>query len=320
VLTPRASLATGGFRQVLRITQTPTRSPATGPACACARIPLGTWSSTSSTDRHLRARHPAVGGGPRRGAILLNARASASWSARPTIKDSAPRDMVSRAIYRRSRGRGEGGKDFVHLDVRHLPKEVIETKLPDITEFARLPRVDPRPSSCRSSDRPLRHGWHPTDVESQVVVDGGQLAAARAVRGGGMRCVSVHGANRLGTTRCSTYRVRAGAAASRWRSTRRAELAPLPDDRQRGPGPAAGLLERSGVAPATSGSPRCGRGSGRDDADCGCRADDESLGGCSAPSRSCGSATSGRASGQGQHLQHRAAGGREMGFLLDLAR
>src|SRR4029077_20898844 len=57
----------------------------------------------------------------------------------PTVKDLAPRDMVSRAIYQEIKeGRGVDGKDFVHLDVRHLPREVIETKIPDVTEFARI--------------------------------------------------------------------------------------------------------------------------------------------------------------------------------------
>jgi succinate dehydrogenase / fumarate reductase flavoprotein subunit len=58
----------------------------------------------------------------------------------PTIKDLAPRDMVSRAMYLEVReGRGVGPKkDHVLLDLTHLPPEVIEKKLPDITEFSRI--------------------------------------------------------------------------------------------------------------------------------------------------------------------------------------
>src|SRR5437773_4839061 len=57
----------------------------------------------------------------------------------PTIKDLAPRDMVSRAIYQEIKeGRGIEGKDYVYLDVRHLDPEVIEKKIPDVTEFARI--------------------------------------------------------------------------------------------------------------------------------------------------------------------------------------
>jgi selenide,water dikinase len=57
----------------------------------------------------------------------------------PTIKDLAPRDMVARAMVQEVReGRGAGPhKDYVYLDLTHLPKEQIEAKLPDITEFSR---------------------------------------------------------------------------------------------------------------------------------------------------------------------------------------
>jgi succinate dehydrogenase / fumarate reductase flavoprotein subunit len=57
----------------------------------------------------------------------------------PTIKDLAPRDMVARAMVQEVReGRGAGPhKDYVYLDLTHLPAEQIEEKLPDITEFSR---------------------------------------------------------------------------------------------------------------------------------------------------------------------------------------
>ena len=57
----------------------------------------------------------------------------------PTLMELAPRDMVSRAIYLEIRdGRGIDGKDYVHLDLTHLGKAVIDAKLPDITDFARV--------------------------------------------------------------------------------------------------------------------------------------------------------------------------------------
>src|SRR5664280_1863852 len=57
----------------------------------------------------------------------------------PTIKDLAPRDIVARSMVLEVReGRGAGpNKDYVLLDVTHLGAEVLETKLPDITEFSR---------------------------------------------------------------------------------------------------------------------------------------------------------------------------------------
>ncbi len=83
----------------------------------------------------------------------------------PKLMELAPRDMVSRAIYLEVRdGRGAGPKgDYVYLDVRHLGREVIEEKLPDITDFARVylgvePLTEPVPIQ---PDRPLRDGRDP---------------------------------------------------------------------------------------------------------------------------------------------------------------
>src|SRR4029079_18548037 len=63
----------------------------------------------------------------------------------PTLMELAPRDTASRAIVQEVRaGRGVDGKDYVFLDVRHLGRKVIEEKLPDITDFARIyQRVEP---------------------------------------------------------------------------------------------------------------------------------------------------------------------------------
>jgi succinate dehydrogenase / fumarate reductase flavoprotein subunit len=120
----------------------------------------------------------------------------------PTIKDLAPRDMVSRAIYQEIKeGRGIGGKDFVHLDVSHLGPEVIETKIPDVTEFARVylgvePTVEPVPI------QPTAHygmGGIPTDTEARVVSGPEEIPVPGLYAAGECACVSVHGANRLGT-------------------------------------------------------------------------------------------------------------------------
>ncbi len=120
----------------------------------------------------------------------------------PTIKDLAPRDMVARAMANEVReGRGCGpDKDYVLLDLTHLPREQIDAKLPDITEFARTylgvePYTEPVPVF------PTAHyamGGVPTDIKGQVLRDDihpvpGLYAA------GEVACVSVHGANRLGT-------------------------------------------------------------------------------------------------------------------------
>ncbi|HEX9235797.1 MAG TPA: succinate dehydrogenase flavoprotein subunit, partial [Actinomycetota bacterium] len=120
----------------------------------------------------------------------------------PTIKDLAPRDMVSRAIYQEIReGRGIDGKDYVYLDVRHLSPEVIETKIPDVTEFARIylgvePTTEPVPI------QPTAHygmGGIPTDTDARVVVGDDETPVPGLYAAGECACVSVHGANRLGT-------------------------------------------------------------------------------------------------------------------------
>ncbi len=120
----------------------------------------------------------------------------------PTLLDLAPRDMVSRAIYTEIReGRGIGGKDYVYMDLTHLGKKVIDEKLPDITEFARVyqgiePITQPVPVT------PTAHyamGGIPTDIEARVVIDEHNNVLPGMYAAGECACVSVHGANRLGT-------------------------------------------------------------------------------------------------------------------------
>ena len=120
----------------------------------------------------------------------------------PRLMELAPRDMVSRAIYMEIReGRCIGGKDFVHLDVTHLGRAVIEEKLPDITDFVRVyqgiePITQPVPI------QPTAHyamGGIPTNVYTQVTRDERNTVVPGLYAAGECACVSVHGANRLGT-------------------------------------------------------------------------------------------------------------------------
>ncbi|MDP4974688.1 MAG: succinate dehydrogenase flavoprotein subunit [Candidatus Nanopelagicales bacterium] len=154
----------------------------------------------------------------------------------PTIKDLAPRDMVARAMVAEVReGRGAGpDKDYVYLDLTHLPKEQIEAKLPDITEFSRTYLgVDPVTELVPVF--PTAHyamGGIPTNVETEVLSDndtvvGGLYAA------GEVACVSVHGANRLGTNSLLDINVfgrRAGIAAADYATSH--DFVPLPEDPQ----------------------------------------------------------------------------------------
>ncbi len=120
----------------------------------------------------------------------------------PTLLDLAPRDMISRAIHTEIReGRGIEGKDYVHLDLTHLGRDVVEKKLPDITDFVRTylgldPLKEPIPV------QPTAHyamGGIPTDVDGRVIMDEQNTPLPGLYAAGECACVSVHGANRLGT-------------------------------------------------------------------------------------------------------------------------
>jgi succinate dehydrogenase / fumarate reductase flavoprotein subunit len=141
----------------------------------------------------------------------------------PTIKDLASRDVISRAIYLEiAEGRGVNGQDYVYLDVRPetvnkffdedgkknadgTPRRItaadIEKKLPDIADFCRTylgvdPVKDPMPI------QPTAHyamGGIPTDVDGRVILDAQNTVLPGAYAAGEVACVSVHGANRLGT-------------------------------------------------------------------------------------------------------------------------
>lgn len=140
----------------------------------------------------------------------------------PTIKDLAPRDIVARSMVQEVlQGRGCGpNKDYVVLDVTHLPVEVLETKLPDITEFSRTylgvdPVKEPVPVF------PTCHyvmGGIPTNVHGEALRDNEHVIPG-LYAAGEVACVSVHGSNRLGTNSLLDINVfgrRAGVAAAEY--------------------------------------------------------------------------------------------------------
>ena len=121
----------------------------------------------------------------------------------PSIKDLAPRDMVSRAIATEiSEGNGAGpNNDFVYLDLTHLGAETIKQKLPDITDFVRT-YVKIEPINEPIPVQPTAHyamGGIPTDVNARVLSDATGTILPGVYSAGESACVSVHGANRLGT-------------------------------------------------------------------------------------------------------------------------
>jgi len=197
--------ATGGFGKIFKVTSNAHTLTGDGPAiCHRRGIPL--------EDMEFFQFHPtgiykmgiliseAVRG---EGGILINSDGERFMERyAPTIKDLAPRDMISRAIYQEIKeGRGIDGKDYVYLDVRHLDPEIIEQKIPDVTEFARIylgvePLTEPVPI------QPTAHyamGGIPTDEDARVVVGPDETPVPGLYAAGECACVSVHGANRLGT-------------------------------------------------------------------------------------------------------------------------
>ncbi|UAJ80511.1 succinate dehydrogenase flavoprotein subunit [Leifsonia sp. ZF2019] len=167
------------------------------------------------------------------GAILRNASGERFMERyAPTIKDLAPRDIVARCMVQEvAEGRGAGPhKDYVLLDCTHLGAEVLETKLPDITEFARTylgvdPVVEPVPVM------PTAHyamGGIPTNNNAEVLRDNTTVVPG-LYAAGECACVSVHGSNRLGTNSLLDINVfgkRAGTNAVEYVKT--ATAVPLP--------------------------------------------------------------------------------------------
>ncbi len=173
----------------------------------------------------------------------------------PTVKDLASRDVVSRAMYLEMRdGRGIGGKRYIYLDARPetinkyaaldgrtnpdgspytITGEELLQRLPDIIDFCRTylgvdPVTQPMPV------QPTAHyamGGIPTDIHGRVLVDENNTVMPGFYAAGEVACVSVHGANRLGTNSLLDLVVfgkEAGIDAANYASN--ADFVPLPDD------------------------------------------------------------------------------------------
>ena len=201
--------ATGGFGRMFKVTSNAYANTGDGPAvCARRGIPL--------EDMEFFQFHPtgimglgiliteAVRG---EGGILRN-RDGARFMERysPTLLDLAPRDIVARSMLTEVRaGKGIRGDrkidDYLHLDATHLGKEVLLAKLPDITSFCNT-YLGIDPAETPIPVLPTAHyamGGIPTDVYGRVVRDGQDTVVPGLYAAGECACVSVHGANRLGT-------------------------------------------------------------------------------------------------------------------------
>jgi succinate dehydrogenase / fumarate reductase flavoprotein subunit len=228
--------ATGGYGRMFRVTSNAHALTGDGPAVVWRRgIPLEDMEMFQFHPTGLARLGVLLSEAARgEGGIVLNSEGDRFMERyAPTIKDLAPRDLVSRAIYqeiKEGRGAGPNG-DYVYLDISHLDPKVIEEKLPDITEFARIylkvePTKEPVPI------QPTAHyamGGIPTDTDGRVVVGPDEAVIPGLYAAGECACVSVHGANRLGTNSLLDIVVfgrRAGDDAARFVAD--SELAPMP--------------------------------------------------------------------------------------------
>jgi succinate dehydrogenase / fumarate reductase flavoprotein subunit len=177
----------------------------------------------------------------------------------PTVKDLASRDVVSRAIYTEIKeGRGIDGKNYVYLDIRpetvhkyadedgktnpdgspyRITGDTILQKIPDIVDFCRV-YLGVDPVTQMMPTQPTAHytmGGIPTNKFGEVVVDDKGTKIPGLFAAGECACVSVHGANRLGTNSLLDIVVfgkHAGLKAAEYAKS--ADWAKLPEDAEAG--------------------------------------------------------------------------------------
>ena len=201
--------ATGGFGRMYGVTSNAFASTGDGPAVLARRgVPLEDMEFFQFHPTGLRGLGILVTEAVRGEGGVMRNRAGERFMERysPKLLDLAPRDIVSRAIVTEIRqGRGFAGDgstgDYVVLDATALGKETLETKLPDITGFCRT-YLGIDPSETPIPVLPTAHyamGGVPTDDLGRVMAWTPGEAYQGLYAAGECACVSVHGANRLGT-------------------------------------------------------------------------------------------------------------------------
>jgi succinate dehydrogenase / fumarate reductase flavoprotein subunit len=199
-------LATGGWGQIYRTTTNAVTLTGDGVALAWRRgLPLEDMEFYQFHPTGIYGRGILLSEASRgEGAYLVNGSGERFMERyAPTLLELAPRDVVSRSIFREIQaGRGGGPHgDCVFLDFRHLPEEVRRTKLPEVSGLVRT-YLGLDPGRDLVPVRPTAHyavGGIPTDVWGRVLADGKAQVVEGLYAAGECACVSVHGANRLGT-------------------------------------------------------------------------------------------------------------------------
>ncbi len=230
--------ATGGFGRIFKTTSNALASTGDGPALvARAGIPLMDMEFFQFHPTGIYKMGILITEGVRgEGGILRNSKGERFMEKyAPTLLDLAPRDMVSRAIMTEiAESRGIRGDreidDYVYLDATHLGRDIVEERLPDIADFCRT-YLDIDPAEKSMPVQPTAHygmGGIPTDVDGQVTT--GAITYEGLYAAGEAACVSVHGANRLGTNSLVDLVVfgrRAGRHVAKFAAG--VDMPPLPD-------------------------------------------------------------------------------------------
>ena len=201
--------ATGGFGRMFRITSNAYANTGDGPALLSRnKVPLEDMEFFQFHPTGIRGMGILITEGVRGEGGILRNKTGQRFMERytPSLLDLAPRDIVARSIVTEIKeGRGILGSrsmdDYVFLDATHLGKEKIEEKLPDIAEFCRT-YLGLDPADSPIPVQPTAHyamGGIPTDLHGRVVADEKENFYEGLYAAGECACVSIHGANRLGT-------------------------------------------------------------------------------------------------------------------------
>jgi len=229
--------ATGGYGKIFKTTTNGYASTADGYAIAYnSGLPLEDMEFVQFHPTGLYKLGILISEGARGEGGILRNNAGERFMEKyaPTMKDLGPRDLVSRSIMTEIKeGRGIDGKDYVYLDLRHLGRKEIDLKLPDISDFSRI-YLGIDVAEAPIPIQPTTHyamGGIPTDNDGRVIIGSQKVPVTGFYAAGEVACVSVHGANRLGTNSLLDTIVfgrRAGKSINEF--LRSAEFEPLPQN------------------------------------------------------------------------------------------
>jgi len=254
--------ATGGYGRIFEVTSNAYAFTGDGPAVLLRKgIPLEDMEFFQFHPTGIYKMGILITEGVRgEGGVLINGKGERFMPKYAhTVKDLASRDVVSRAIITEIKeGRGVDGKNYVYLDVRPesvnkyakedgrtnpdgspytITAETVLKKIPDIIDFCRV-YLGVDPVTQMMPVQPTAHyamGGIPTNKYGEVVIDDKNTAVPGLFAAGECACVSVHGANRLGTNSLLDLVVfgkHAGLKAAEY--AQQAEYPKLPEDPEAG--------------------------------------------------------------------------------------